>query len=189
MINNQMIEIAHDLDSITYDTGIEIKIIPKNFDYPDKFVKITSSQLQNIMMTDSSINKENLLMAFIYINSYIGCRPRSSDGNEIMSNPRDRPEAFYRSLKNMADDLSMSKDTITQCLEYLTTTTAVKEALLIKKEVGSIKLDEKSPPQNVPNIYVLNKNNYRQEIEWALQKMLEMYKIENFDGIKGGNKK
>lgn len=180
-----MIEIDHDLDSITYDTGIEIKINPKNFDYPDKFVKITSSQLQNIMMTDSSINKENLLMAFIYINSYIGCRPRNPDGSEIMSTPRDRPEAFYRSLKNMATDLSMSKDTINQCLEYLTATTTVKEALLIKKEVGSIKLDEKSPPQNVPNIYVLNKDNCRQEIEWALQKMLEMYKVDNFDEKKG----
>jgi len=185
MINNQMIEMDHDLDTITYDTGIEIKINPKNFDYPDKFVKITSSQLQNIMMTDSSINKENLLMAFIYINSYIGCRPRNPDGSEIMSTPRDRPEAFYKSLKNMATDLSMSKDTINQCLEYLTATTTVKEALLIKKEVGSIKLDEKSPPQNVPNIYVLNKDNCIQEIEWALQKMLEMYKVNNFDEMKG----
>ena len=32
MINNKMIYIKQDLDSINYDTGIEIKIIKENFD-------------------------------------------------------------------------------------------------------------------------------------------------------------
>ena len=36
------------------------------------------------------------------------------------------------------------------------------------------------PPLNVPNIYVLNKDGYEQEIEWALNKMLEVYKIDEF---------
>lgn len=76
MINNKMIEVQQDLDSITYDTGIEIKIIPENFDVVDKFSKITSSQLDFIMMSESSINKENILMAFLYINSYIFVRPK-----------------------------------------------------------------------------------------------------------------
>ena len=55
MINNKMIEVQQDLDTLGYDTGIEIKIIPENFDAVDKFSKITSSQLDFIMMNESSI--------------------------------------------------------------------------------------------------------------------------------------
>ena len=108
IINNKMIEVQQDLDSITYDTGIEIKIIPENFDAVDKFSKITSS---------------------------------------------------------IGD----------------------KEPLLIKKEVGSVQPDPKKPPQNVPNIYVLNKEGYEQEIEWAITKMLEIYHVDSFGEIKNGN--
>ena len=52
MINNKMIEVKQDLDSIGYDTGIEIQIIPENFDHPNKFTKITSSQIDTIMMAE-----------------------------------------------------------------------------------------------------------------------------------------
>lgn len=117
MVNNKMIEVKQDLDSLSYDTGIEIKIIPENFDYPDKFGKLTSSQLDTIMMVDSSLNRENILVAFLYINSYIGCRKRKDDGSEY-ENAEDNPEAFYRSIKHMSEELSMSKDTINQCIEY-----------------------------------------------------------------------
>lgn len=190
MINNKMIEVKQDLDSLTYDTGIEIKIIPENFDCPDKFTKLTSSQFNTIMMADSSLNKENILMAFLYINSYIGCRSQieSSNGKDSCDNP----EAFWRSIEHMAKELSMSKETINQCIHYLTTPTKTKDGkcfkpLLIKQEVGSIQPDLKKPPQKVPNIYVLNKEGYQQEIEWALCKMLEVYGAKNFR-ISGGER-
>ena len=186
MINNKMIKIQCDLDSLNYDTGIEIKIIPENFDYPDHFCKLTSSQLDVIMMNDSVINRECLLMAFLYINSYIGNRPKKDDGSEVMFNPETKPEAFWRSIESMSKELSMSKDTITQCIDFLTTSTGDKKALLIKREVGSVQPDPRKPPQNVPNIYVLNKDGYQQEIEWALRKMLEVYGVDSFDKIKGG---
>lgn len=118
MINNKMIKVKQDLDSISYDTGIEIIIIPENFDYPDHFCKITSSQLNTIMMNESTINKENLLMAFLYILSYIGNRPRNSDNSEKMSCPQNQPEAFWKSVEGMAKELSMAKDTIIKCMEY-----------------------------------------------------------------------
>lgn len=188
MINNKMIKIQSDLDSLNYDTGIEIKIIPESFDYPDHFCKLTSSQLDVIMMNDSVINRECLLMAFLYINSYIGNRPKKDDGSEVMFNPETKPEAFWRSIESMSKELSMSKDTITQCIDFLTTSTSDKKALLIKREVGSVQLDSRKPPQNVPNIYVLNKDGYQQEIEWALRKMLEVYGVDSFDKIKGGIK-
>lgn len=188
MINNKMIEVQQDLDSLGYDTGIEIKIISENFDYPNHFCKLTSSQYEVIMMNDSSINRECLLMAFLYINSYIGTRPKKDDGTEAMFNPETKPEAFWRSIDSMARELSMSKDTISQCIDYLTTSTINREALLVKKEVGSIQPDKSKPPKNVPNIFVLNKEGYQQEIEWALCKMLEIYGVESFDESKGGKR-
>lgn len=186
MINNKMIKIEQDLDAVSYDTAVEIKIIPENFDYPEKFGKITSSQYDVIMMADSSISKESILMAFLYINSYIGCRKRNDDGSN-MSNAKDYPEAFWRSIENMAKELSMSKDTINKCLDYLTVPSDGIPALLVKEEVGSIQKDVNKPPQNVPNIYVLNKEGYEQEIKWALSKMLEVYGVEEFCPMKSGN--
>lgn len=186
MINNKMIEIKQDLDSITYDTGIKITIIPENFDSTEKFGKLTSGQFDTIMMADSSLNRENILMAFLYINSYIGCRSRNSDGSEY-ENAKDNPEAFFRSIENMAKELSMSKDTINKCIDYLTTSSDDIPALLVKREVGSIQKDVNKPPQNVPNIYVLNKEGYKQEIEWAMNKMLEVYGVEKFCPMKSGN--
>lgn len=186
MINNKMIEVKQDLDSLNYDTGIEIKIISENFDCPEKFGKITSSQFNTIMMADSSLNRENILMAFLYINSYIGCRSKKEDGSEY-ENAKDNPEAFYKSIKNMSEELSMSKDTINQCISYLTTSTENNPALLIKREVGSVQPDKSKPPQNVPNIYVLNKEGYKQEIEWALNKMLQLYQVDEFYPSKSGN--
>ena len=60
MINNKMIEVQQDLDTLGYDTGIEIKIIPENFDAVDKFSEITSSQLDFIMMSDNFKNSTRL---------------------------------------------------------------------------------------------------------------------------------
>ena len=186
MINNKMIEVAQDLDAVSYDTAIEIKIISDNFDYPEKFGKITSSQFGAIMMADTSLNRESILMAFLYINSYIGCRRKKDDGSEY-ENAKDNPEAFYRSIENMSKELSMSKDTINKCIDYLTTSSNGIPALLVKREVGSVQKDANKPPQNVPNIYVLNKEGYQQEIKWAMNKMLEVYGVKEFCPMKSGN--
>lgn len=189
MINNKMIEIKQDLDSLSYDTGIEIKIIPENFDNAKHFAKLTSSQFNAIMMADSSLNKENILVAFLYILSYIGCRKRKEDGSEY-DNAKDNPEAFFQSIKHMSKELSMSKDTINQCINYLTAPPNTAPPLLIKREVGSVQPDKSKPPKNAPNIYVLNKKGYQQEIEWALNKMLEVYEVKEFyPFVKGNNQK
>lgn len=185
MINNKMIEVKQSLDSINYDTGIEIKIVSENFDATDRFGKITSSQLDFIMMNESSINKENILMAFLYINSYIFIRPKNKDNGETMYNPESKPEAFWRSMETMAKELAMSKDTLNQCIQCLTSSFGDKKPLLIKREVGSIQPNPKKPPQNVPNIYVLNKEGYEQEIKWAISKMLEIYNVDSFGELTG----
>lgn len=169
MINNKMIEVSQDLDSLSYDTGIEIKIVPENFDAPKRFTKITSDQFDVIMTSDSSINKENLLMAFLYINSYIGCRARFEDGSELTENPWDSPEAFYKSIHHMSEDLSLARNTILKCLDSLVATEDNPGGLLIKEDLAGTSLD------GMPNIYVLNKEGYEQEIQWAIKKMMEMY--------------
>lgn len=189
MINGKMIEIKQDLSSLSYDTGIEIKIIPENFDCVDKFTKLTSSQFDVIMLADSSLNRENILVAFLYINSYIGSRKKNKDGSEY-DNAKDNPEAFWRSIESMAKELAMSKDTINQCINYLTAASDNSPALLIKREVGSIQPDKTKPPKNIPNIYVLNEEGYEQEIKWALEKIVHVYGTDKFQPpVKGNNHK
>ena len=183
---NYFIETNFDYHTINYDDCIKIKIISKNFDATSNFTKLYGKDFDTIMMADSSLNRENILVAFLYINSYIGCRPKQNDGSEY-ENAKDNPEAFYRSIKHMAEELSMSKDTINQCIEYLTKPSDDISALLIKREVGSVQPDKSKPPKNVPNIYVLNKEGYKQEIEWALNKMIDLYKTEEFYPTKSGN--
>ena len=182
-----MIRITSDFDiySVGYTDCIQMDIICENFDATDKFSKITSSQLDFIMMNESNINKENILTVFLYINSYIYIRPKDNDNGETLCNPQSKPEAFWRSMKTMSKELSMSKDTLNQCMNCLTSSSGNKEPLLIKREVGSIQPDPKKPPQNVPNIYVLNKEGYEQEIEWAILKMLEVYNVDSFGELTG----
>ena len=184
---SNMINITSDFDihSVGYNECIQMDIIPENFDATDKFSKITSSQLDFIMMSESSINKENILMAFLYINSYIFIRPKNKNNEEIISDPKSKPEAFFRSMESMAKELAISKDTLNQCIQCLTSSSENQKPLLIKREVGSIQPDPKKPPQNVPNIYVLNKEGYEQEIEWAISKMLEIYDVDSFGELKG----
>ena len=182
MVNNKMIEIQQDLDTVGYDTGIEIKIIAENFDHPNKFTKITSSQIDTIMMADSSINKENLLLAFLYINSYIGCRKKQNDLKNINNKEsfNDNPLAFWRTIQSMSSELGMSKKTIDECLDYLTNDSDDHPALLIKYDTGYIPQSQNKPPKQAPNIYVLNQKGYQNEIKWAVKKMLQIYGVDSF---------
>ena len=63
-----------------------------------------------------------------------------------MPNARNYPEAFFRSIENMSKELSMSKDTINKCIDYLTTSSDDIPALLVKREVGSVQKDANKPP-------------------------------------------
>lgn len=186
---NYFIEVDFDVYTIGYDDCLEIKIIEKNFIPEKDFTKIYGRDFDKIMSMNTKPTKESILLCFLYINSYIGCRKRNEDGSD-KSNAKNYPEAFFRSIKHMAEELSMSKDTINQCMEYLTKSTNERDALLIKREVGSVQPDKTKPPQNVPNIYVLNKEGYEQEIKWALDKIVELYDTDEFyPFVKGNNQK
>lgn len=173
MVSNNMIEIRQDLDSISYDTGIEVKILTDEFDCSNRWSKVTSSTINQIIHSESPLNKENLLLSFLYVNSFIGCRPKDELENEQLENPTERPEAFYRNLHIMSKELAMSRETVTKCMQCL-----VNEEILKKMIVGSVSKNNKL--QNVPHIYVLNKKGYEQEMEWAFLKMKKIYSVESF---------
>ena len=185
---NYFIDTTFDIYSVGYNDLIQIKIISKNFDALTNFTKLYGKDLDIILNNNTSLSRENILMVFLYINSYIGCRSKKEDGTEY-ENAKDNPEAFWRSIESMAKELGMSKDTINQCINYLTASSNNSPALLIKREVGSIQPDKTKPPKNVPNIYVLNKEGYEKEIEWALSKLKEIYKVDKFYPLVNGNNK
>ena len=175
MINNKMITITQELDYLSYDTGIEIEVIPNNFYSQQKWLSAYAGDFDVIMVDESTVNKDVLLLSYLYINSYINTRQTAKE----IESPEQYPQAFYKTLSSMAQDISMSQMSIDKCLKEL-----VRKGLLIKETVGSIKHND-HPPKNVPNIYVLNKEGYQQEIKWALQKLKEIYKVKHFEKPKG----
>ena len=167
--------------SISYDQCITLKIIAQNFDTANKFTKIYNSEIDSILCTcnDSKekkihINRENILTVYLYIKSYIGSR------KEVQEGSAQYPLAFWKSTLQMAKDLAMSRQTITDCIDYLTTPSDTNKPLLIKHETGYIPQEDNKPPKQAPNIYVLNKEGYEKEIQWALNKMMEIYKVDHF---------
>lgn len=180
MVDKELIIIKQDLNSIGYNHAIEIKIVPENFDSQNKFTKITADQMDNIGESDCGANKENILLVFLYIASYIGCRKKSDTENKDDHNIQNNPEAFWRSIQRMSQDLAMSKNTICECIQFLTEKHKSHDALLIKYEVGYIPQPGNKPPKNAPNIYVLNQNGYQREIQSAINKMKELYNVDYF---------
>ena len=183
---NNYIECDFNPYEVGYSDCIKVKIIRDVFDSKNNFTKIYGKTLDSIFDSDTRLSKESILTVYLYIISFIGSRSKKDDGSEY-SNAKDNPEAFWRSIESMAKELSMSKDTINQCIDYLTTSSDNRPALLIKREVGSVQPDKTKPPKNVPNIYVLNKEGYKQEIEWVLNKMKEIYEVDEFYPPKSGN--
>lgn len=174
-----------DIYSVPYDRCITLKIIAQNFDTANKFTKIYNSEMDSILCADHSpqekkvhINRENILTVYLYMKSYIGTRKKEEYNNSTSSIVY--PLAFWKSTLQMAKDLAMSRQTITDCIDYLTTPTDTNEPLLIKHETGYIPQEDNKPPKQAPNIYVLNKEGYEKEIQWALNKMMEIYKVDHF---------
>ena len=164
---NKYISCDFDPYSISYNDLIRIEVIPENFDHYANFTKLYHNDFDYIMNSSTKQNKESILAVYLYICSYIGCRPRNPDGTETLPNPQDFPEAFFHSIKHMSKDLSMSKDTIYKCLDFLVKSENNRDGLLIKREISNVSFED----GQAPNIYVLNQNGYEQEIQWAIQKI------------------
>ena len=173
---NENCFIQCDIDpfNVSYRTRIEIYVVDKYFNPTEKFTIIKKEHLDVITRLSANIGTEHILTVFLYISSYIGCRKRNEDGSEL-ENPQNNPEAFWKSINNMAKDLGMSKSTIYQCIDYLTTYNNDTPPLLIKHNISEFNNEENLT--GLPSIYVLNKKGYKNEIKWAINKMKEIYDI------------
>lgn len=168
-----------DIDSVRYDTAIEVKIISENFDPTNNFCKLSFYQLDFITNNQTSIKTENILMVFLYIDSYIILRPKNGD-EEIMgiTEQENNPEVFWRSIAQMTQVLEMSKNTIRQCLNYLITpqpdpeTGEILSPLLVKGNIKGIE-NYTCGTIKVPNVYALNQAGSSREIQCAIQKILK----------------
>lgn len=165
MVENEMIEIESNLSKVRTDTGIEIKTNNSVFDTSKNFTVVTIEQFKAILSLSNKVNKENILLVYLYVKSYIISRKTD------IPNPFDYPEAFYKSTDKIVKDLGMSKSTVNKCLQMLT---SGKPPLLIKKEMGFSHSEKDKSVKKLPNIYVLNKSGYETEIAWAKEKLLNM---------------
>ena len=165
MVENEMIEIASDLSKVKADTGIEIKTNNLVFDTSKNFTIVTIEQFKTILSLNTKVNKENILLVYLYVKSYIISRKPD------IPNPFDYPEAFYKSTDKIVKDLGMSKSTVNKCLQILT---SGEHPLLIKKEMGFSHSEKDKSAKKLPNIYVLNKSGYETEIAWAKEKLLTL---------------
>ena len=166
---NYFINCNFDYHTIGYDECIPIEIITENFDVKDNFTKIYAKDFDQIFNSGTKILKESILNVYLYIISFI-----YNESEDV--NTGNRPKAFWRSINQTEKELSMSKNTVNQCIDYLITPSKSSPALLIKREIGNIQFNQSRTPQNAPNIYVLNKEGYEREIELALSKLIKAKK-------------
>lgn len=173
---SNMIEIISDfdIDKLSYTTPIIMRIFRDNFDATKKFTKLTYREFNFIITNKHKANKENLLAIFLYVKSFIFTL---SDEDDFGRKP---PEAFFESIDNIKKTLGISKRTIDNCLDVLTSYNAITPPLLMKHDVGSIFDSKTQKPKNVPNIYVLNKAGYQHEINLTLENLKQKYKVEKF---------
>lgn len=187
---NNYIELDYlDIYNVPYDRCITLNIIVENFDCAANFTQIYNSEFDLLLCTDYTIKQkqmnvhhENLLLVYLYIKSYIGCRKKQNDLENINNKEsfNDNPLAFWRTIQSMSSELGMSKKTIDECLDYLANDSDDHTALLIKHNTGYIPQSQNKPPKQAPNIYVLNQKGYQNEIRWAVKKMLQIYGVDSF---------
>ena len=209
---NNYIEIDYlDIYNVPYDRCITLKIIAQNFDCAGNFTKIYNSEFDALLCTSYAprknkigIRRENILLVYLYIKSYIGSRSKQTLPYKLKEKDfpilqaqmkninnedsyKDSPLAFWKPIQTMSTELGMSKKTLDECLDYLTQDSKNHTALLVKHKTGYIPRSDKQPPKQAPNIYVLNQKGYQNEIKWAVNKMMQIYNINAFvneDGSK-----
>lgn len=171
MCECKLIKINQDLNTISYDTGIEIEIISEQFDISNNFTIISTATFDTIMSCKTDVKKDNLLLAYLYVASCIKHRPRKN-GKEILHEPWEYPEAFYMSLKTMSDEIDVSYPVVMACMKCL-----VDIGVLKKKNVGKYKVNGKNVI--IPAIYVLNDDGFKKEMQWAYKNVLDLHNIEH----------
>ena len=173
MVDHKIIQILDkdiDLNKIGFDYGITIKTNPKYFNRKNDFIKVPYKYLKYISHDNFYSNKENVLLVLLYICSFIMPRCKLTDGSDIDKYKQNNPEAMWRSINTISEDIGLSTNTIIRCIKYLTSNEYDHNSILLKKTLKSF--DTASDIfKNSPSIYVINNENAQQELKWAFEKI------------------
>lgn len=187
---NNFIDFNFNIKEVSYNKVVKIYIITEVFDVKGNFVLLNHNILDLISCSDLSVKRENILTVYLYVLSCMFIKTNKMLGVEIEYDDEFcPPEAFWKSLTVVSEDIGMAKPTIMKCFEYLTSPNGNNEPIFIRRDVGSLKCENSKLPKNIPNIYVLNKDGYEKEIELALNRIYNTYNRKSFNSLRHRKKK
>lgn len=141
-----------------------------NFDVANNFTKLTNIEFDTLIRNNPNRNRECVLGVYLYIKSYYH---RSTSIN--------RPIGFYQNLDSIQETLGYTRKTLIVLLNEL-----VECKLLYKHYTGSREFIRNGSEvrENVPNIYIPNLNQPKDEINDTINStvklMKEQYKVDKF---------
>lgn len=187
-----------DYTKLDYDDCISMRVNRDLFCPSKHFTLLRAKDYQDIMQPESKQKKENLLHSFLYICAHM-CRktePKIEKPDEslpyymrkktsvaemlekdqkYLSDPSP-PEAYFESEEKACSELSMSKQTFSDCLDYLC---SLNHPLLVKRSLGYVFKDGHPTKKKYPTIYVLNQPGYNAELNKAEKLIRENKEKEN----------
>lgn len=141
-----------------------------NFDVTSNFTKLTDIEFDTLIRNNPNRNRECLLGVYLYIKSYYH---KSTSVN--------RPIGFYQGLDSIQESIGYSRKTLIALLDEL-----VEHKLLYKYYTGSHEFIRggNKVRENVPNIYIPNLNQYKEDIDDVISStvklMKEQYNVSSF---------
>lgn len=143
---------------------INVKLNSDFFPTAD-YVQLTDDEFNTLVNINSTIQKAYLVKAFLNIKSYIYVSPTGSIG---------KPSAFYKEIDSLVDETGFTRYTVDKCLEILE-----QHKLLVKYETGSYKTSN-GLIINAPNIYVLNDDNIKDNINMSINRLKNGLGVDKF---------
>lgn len=181
LVDNNMIQFNTPISNFKGNNFASIKILD-DFDSVEDYTIITADEIDTLLQSKTKIEKANLFAIYLYMKSYIFQRNLTDIGEEFADAPS-KPSAFFKSIDSIMQDTGISKETINRCIkEY------IHLRLFKCKQTGSYKTSN-DKEKNAPNIYVLDNDKAEQEIEWAVEKLKQMYNVDTFGEFKKRKRK
>ena len=142
-------------------------VLSDEFSPCSNYISLSANAFDKIVKIKTSIKREVLLNAYLYVKSFIyDYQPNSNDTYT--------PYGFYGNLLLACDELGYTRKTIDACMDLFVSCGIFKCHLTgsYKKANGTV--------ANAPNIYVLNDENADKNIRLLLEKMQTQYKVDEF---------
>lgn len=184
LASNGMIEMLSPIEKLKGDTCFDIKILDA-FDSVDHFTILTAKEIDTLISSKSSIEKDNLFAIYLYMKSFMFPHPLDNEGN-LFKDAKDKPASFRGTIDSIVLNTGTSIATVNSCIEEI-----VKLKLFKRHETGSYPTIEngKQVERNAPNIYVLNDEDADREIQWSIEKLKTIFKVDSFGKFKRKRKK